>query len=68
MQTYLKISADYSDELANIDGMLQELCEKIENNGTWTSYFPKGGNLLTVIQLLSRNQVEYEIQVRKREA
>lgn len=66
MQTYLRISKDYSNELASLHGMLQDLCEKIENNGTWTSCFPKGGNLLSVIQLLSRNQIQYEIQVQKR--
>ena len=67
MQTCLKISAEYSRELERLNDTLHKLCDKIDQHGAWTLCFPKGGNLLTVIRLLSTNQVQYEIQVISRD-
>ena len=68
MRTYLKISTEYAKELTEMKEKLHHLCDKIEVNEDWTACFPKGGNLITVIQLLSKKRVDYEIQVMKNEA
>lgn len=63
MRTYIRIPGNYSTELAELMEILSGLCEQIETGMEGISFYPKGGNLLSVIKLLSKHQVQYEIKV-----
>jgi hypothetical protein len=63
MQTYIQIPAKHSEEFLAMNGKIKPLCEKIETNKEGISCHPLPGNLMSVIRLLSKNGIEYEIKV-----
>jgi hypothetical protein len=63
MHTYIQIPVKHSEDLLAMNGKIKPLCEKIERNAEGMSCYPLPGNLMTVIRILSKNQIEYEIKV-----
>jgi hypothetical protein len=63
MQTYIQIPAKHSEGFLAMNGKIKPLCDKIEAKDDGISCHPLPGNLMTVIRLLSKNGIEYEIKV-----
>ena len=58
MRPVIIVSAQYSRQ---VEEMVRPMCEKIMSRGDQTFIFPLPGYLLTIIQHLTSNQIQYEI-------
>lgn len=61
MRPIIKVSAQYS---ALIDEAVRPMCEKILSQNDEALIFPLPGYLLTIIQHLTANQIQYEVNHR----
>lgn len=58
MPAIIKVSAQYSEQVEEI---VRPMCEKIVSRGDQAFIFPLPGYLHTIIQHLSSNQIQYDI-------
>jgi hypothetical protein len=63
MRMIIKIPGELTSEVQAIQETLSGLCESIHWKEKYVYCVPSGGHLLSIVQLLSKNGIQYEIRL-----
>ena len=67
MRIYIKMSSDEFESSPDLNADIRDLCDKIEQCDELLYCIPKVGYLMELIQLLSKSDVTYELEIINRE-